>query len=81
MSKSRKTLPASPLTISDQLRTIIRDSGKTAYAVAKMAEIDPGVVQRFLTGERDLRVATLDRIAAALKLRLCQEGDDTNGDE
>lgn len=81
MSKKTKARPATPLTISDQLRTIIGDSGKTAYAVGKLANVDPGVVQRFLTGERGLRVATLDKIAGALRLRLCQVGDDSKGAE
>jgi predicted transcriptional regulator len=81
VSKKTKPKPATPLTISDQLRAIIADSGKTAYAVGKLADVDPGVVQRFLTGERDLRVATLDKIAEALRLRLCQDQDDSKGDD
>jgi predicted transcriptional regulator len=81
VSKKTKPRPTTPLTISDQLRAIIADSGKTAYAVGKVADVDPGVVQRFLTGERDLRVATLDKIAVALRLRLCQDQDDSKGDE
>jgi transcriptional regulator with XRE-family HTH domain len=81
VNKKTKPRPTTPLTISDQLRAIIVDSGKTAYAVGKLADVDPGVVQRFLTGERDLRVATLDKLAAALGLRLCQDQDDSKGDE
>lgn len=79
MSKKSKPKPATPTTISDQLRAIIRDSGKTSYAVGKLAEVDPGVVQRFMTGERDLRVSTLDKIAEALRLRLCHKGDESKG--
>jgi hypothetical protein len=81
VSKQRKTQPASPSTISDQLRAIIRDSGKTAYAVAKLADLDPGVVQRFMTEKRDVRVATFDKIAQALRLRLIQDRDDSKGAE
>ncbi len=79
MSKKMKPTRGSPATISDQLRAIIKDSGKTAYAVGKLAEVDPGVVQRFMTGERDLRVSTLDKIAEALRLRLCHDGDESKG--
>jgi hypothetical protein len=81
VSKKTKPKPATPLTISDQLRVIIADSGKTAYAVGKLADVDPGMVQRFLTGERGLRVATLDKIAGAMRLRLCQDQDDSKGDD
>ena len=46
--------------------------GLTAYAVGRMAGVDPGVVKRFLTGERDIRMETADRLAAALGLRLVE---------
>jgi transcriptional regulator with XRE-family HTH domain len=58
--------------LSYQLREIIASRGLTAYAVAKLAGIDPGVVSRFLSGERDIRLETADRIAAALGLRLVE---------
>lgn len=59
--------------LSDQLREVIASRG-TAYAVAKSADVDPGIIQRFLTGERGLTVATLDRLAEALGLRLVETG-------
>jgi transcriptional regulator with XRE-family HTH domain len=55
-----------------QLRDIIASRDLTAYAVGKRAGVDPGVVQRFLTNERDIRLETADRIAAALGLRLVE---------
>jgi len=61
-------------TLSYQLREIIDARGLCAYAVAKLAEIDPGILSRFLSGARDIRLATADRIAAALGLRLVEVG-------
>jgi transcriptional regulator with XRE-family HTH domain len=61
-------------TLSQQLRDVIDSRGLTAYAVAKAADIDPGMVARFVSDERDLRLATVDRVAAALGLRLVEVG-------
>ncbi len=61
-------------TVSAQLRVVIDSRGLTPYAVAKLAGIDPGMVARFVSGERDLCLATVDRIAAALSLRLVEVG-------
>jgi Helix-turn-helix len=60
-----------PATISDQLKKAIKASGRTAYAIGQQAGVDPGVITRFVNGERTLRLETVDRIAAALDLRLC----------
>ena len=59
-------------TLSRQLRDVIESRGLTAYALGKQAEVDATVIGRFLSGERDLRMATADRIAAALGLRLVE---------
>jgi hypothetical protein len=42
--------------------------------VARLADVDPGVVSRFLAGVRDIRLATADRLAAALGVRLVEVG-------
>jgi transcriptional regulator with XRE-family HTH domain len=79
MKKERKTTSVSrPTTISQQLQATIRARGLTAYAVAKQAGVDPGVVARFMNGERDLRLTTADEIAVALGLQLC-EGRQSGG--
>jgi hypothetical protein len=62
-----------PATLSDQLRRAIQDSGQTAYAVGRAAEVDPGIIQRFMTGKRGLSLDSADRIALALCLRLARE--------
>src|SRR3954447_1740817 len=52
------------------LREFIRQSGLSTYALGRDAEVDPGAIQRFLSGERDLRLETAARIAATLGLDL-----------
>jgi transcriptional regulator with XRE-family HTH domain len=63
-------------TISDQLRIAIKDSGLSQYAVSKAADIDAGMILRFMSGERTLRLDTVDKLAAALGLRLVTDQDD-----
>ena len=59
-------------TISYQLRELAEARGLAPYALAKLAGVDRSVVARFLAGERDIRLETADRIAAALGLRLVE---------
>ena len=65
--------------LSEALKSNIRGRGLTAYALAKMAEVRPHVVQRFLNGERGLSLATADKLAGVLGLELTprrhQSGD------
>lgn len=70
MSKNRPSAAAKSRTIADQLKQTIRDSGQTHYRIAKNAGIDPGIIDRFVSGERDLRLETAAKIAAALDLEL-----------
>ena len=60
--------------LSGQLREIIASRGLTAYVAGKQSGVDPGVVQRFLSGSRDIRLATADRLAESLGLRLVEVG-------
>ena len=59
-----------PKLITDTLRAAIKASGLTHYAVAKLANVTPSQIDRFMTGERDLRLSTAAAIAAALSLEL-----------
>jgi len=52
--------------LSDLLREAIRDSGLTAYAVAKRSGVAIQMITRWLAGERDITLTTADRIAAGL---------------
>jgi hypothetical protein len=60
--------PAAPQAgaISEALRAAIAASSKSVYQVCKEAGISQIVVSRFLSGERDIRLATADRLAKAL---------------
>lgn len=53
-----------------QLKDVIRTCGKTHYRIAKDANISPDIVDRFMHGQRDLRLATAAKICAALNLEL-----------
>lgn len=52
--------------LSDALRKAVRECGKSVYQIAKEAEVSPIVISRFLSGERDIRLATADKLAEAL---------------
>ena len=55
-------------TLTEVLRAAIANSGKSLNALAAEAETDPGQLSRFMNGERDLRLATVERLAAVLGL-------------
>ena len=61
--------PAAPI-LSEPLREAILHSGKSVRRVAKDAKVSAIVLQQFLNGERDLRLATAERLAQTLKLKL-----------
>jgi hypothetical protein len=52
--------------LSDALRTAIMSSPKSVYQICKDSGISQIVVSRFLSGERDIRLATADRLARIL---------------
>lgn len=56
--------------LSEALREAIRGSGKSVYQIAKAANVSQIVVSRFLSGERDIRMETADRLAQSLRLKL-----------
>ena len=65
--KPRRTIPNS---IGDALKRSIRGSDMTMYEIAKRAGVSQIVISRFLSGERDIRVATADKLAEVLGLKL-----------
>jgi len=65
-------------TVVDQLRSAIRDSGKTDYRIAKDAGIGPEQIGRFLAGS-DVRISTAAKICTALGLELCERREDRKG--
>ena len=70
MSKSTKQETTEPKTISDQLREIIKASGRTGYEMAKESGVDAGRISRFLRGERSLQLDAVDKLAPVLGLQL-----------
>ncbi len=59
-----------PHSLSEALKQAIRDSDKSEDEIAEQAGLSPIVVSRFLSGERDIRMATADKLADALGLKL-----------
>lgn len=57
-------------TLSHQLRTIVKNQDASPYAIAKRAGISPRVLARFVAGSRGLTLASADRLAMALNLRI-----------
>lgn len=56
--------------LADTLRDAIKASENTHYAIAKLCGISPAILDRFVAGERDLRLETAAKIADVLGLRL-----------
>ncbi len=56
--------------ISDQLRAAIESSHLSQNQLAAVAEISPGQLSRFGSGERDLTLSTAGRLCKALGLQL-----------
>lgn len=57
-------------TLSAELRAAIATSGITAYSLGQRAKVSPAVISRFVTGERGLTLAVVDRLCQALNLTL-----------
>ncbi len=71
MPVSRSAAKSDARTVSHQLRKAIEGRGDlTAYQLGKDSGVDPGVISRFLSGQRGLTLAVADRLALALDLRL-----------
>ena len=59
-----------PKPIDSALKAAIAKSGLTHYALAKVTGVTAGQLDRFMSGERDLRLSSAAAIAAALGLEL-----------
>ena len=64
--------------ISDQLKLAMKASGLTPYAIAKASGVNASAIQRFLHGERSLKLESVDKIAAALGLVLGSDPSETS---
>jgi plasmid maintenance system antidote protein VapI len=65
MNKSTKTP-----TLTEALKAAVENSGQSVNAIALAAGISQSQLARFVSGERDLRLATADRLAVFFGLRL-----------
>jgi transcriptional regulator with XRE-family HTH domain len=54
--------------IPQRLRTAIKDAGKSIYRVAKDSGVAHPVILRFMSGERDIRLETAEKLAESLGL-------------
>lgn len=59
--------------ISEQVRDAMNGCGKSRYAVAKESGIDESVLSRFANGHTDLGLASLDKLAEAIGMRVSFE--------
>ncbi|MGO9109264.1 MAG: helix-turn-helix domain-containing protein [Thermoguttaceae bacterium] len=57
-------------TIIDELRQAIAASGLTVYRIAKGTGVSPGVLSRFVRGERSLTMETAAKLCTFLNLHL-----------
>jgi hypothetical protein len=71
---SRSKAVSSPDSLSSALRQAIRGSDKSVYQIAMDAGVSQIVISRFLSGERDIRMATADKLAETLSLKLAARG-------
>lgn len=55
-------------TLPDGLRQAIWNSGKTSYQLNEETGVNHGVILRFLKSERDIRMETAEKLAAAVGL-------------
>lgn len=67
---TRPSVSKTPHSVSEALKQAIRDSEKSEYQIAQQAGVSQIVISRFLSGERDIRMATADKIADALSCTL-----------
>jgi transcriptional regulator with XRE-family HTH domain len=70
-----KPCPPKAGSISDALRAAIQASPRSVYQICKDSGISQIVVSRFLSGERDIRLTTADRLATALGLAVATGHD------
>jgi DNA-binding phage protein len=63
---------SAPGRLSQALRDALRASDKSIGQIAQDAGVSQVVVSRFVAGERDIRMATADKLAEALGLKLAQ---------
>jgi hypothetical protein len=59
-----------PEPIADAMKECIRNNMYSTYALSKASGVSPGIISRWLNGERGLTLRTAERLVAALDLVL-----------
>ena len=59
-----------PNSLSEALRSAIRQSALSADEIAEKAKVSPMIIARFMSGERDIHLETADRLADVLGVKL-----------
>jgi transcriptional regulator with XRE-family HTH domain len=67
------TIAAQADSLSELLRRSIRESGRSVEEIANMAGVSSIVIAGFVSGERDIHMATADRLARSLGLEVTAE--------
>ena len=62
--------PTKQSLLSAQIRQAVRESGMSMLAVARAVATDKATMSRFLSGERGLRLSTIDKLGTLLGLRI-----------
>jgi transcriptional regulator with XRE-family HTH domain len=74
MSKKRSRRPAAE-TLAGSIKARMKARELTPYRVAKMSGVSAVVIQRFVNGERDIKLETAEKLCSALELVLVPRGD------
>jgi transcriptional regulator with XRE-family HTH domain len=64
---------SSSSSLSELLKHSIRESDKSIESIASDTGVSPILIERFLSGERDIHMTTADRLADALGLKLATD--------
>lgn len=71
---SKKTL-----TFTECIKKLIDDSGLSRNRICVECRIDPSAMSRFMSGEREISLASLDKIAAYLGWTIVSKSKSTKG--
>ncbi len=63
-------MSAEPEPFSEQLRRAVADSGMSRYAIAKRINTSQATLSRFMSGERGMTMAVVDRLCLLLGVRI-----------
>lgn len=58
------------MTMSNQVRKAIDASGMSRYSIAKQSGVSEGMLSRFMSGENDVTLRTLEKIAPLIGVTL-----------